>query len=220
MSWGRALVPWASGDMINSFLHPEDAYKEAEKASNASWDEQQGYGRPYWQQGIDQYGRLNSAENDLLDPGALQNKWGASYETSPYAKRLLEMNKNSGLDAASSMGLMGSSAALGNIQTGAGDIVAKDRQNFMNDLMQKYLAGIGIGQNIYGVGANTAGNLMTGAQQHGQDVAGLRYGAAAAPGQLFGNILGTAASAGANYATGGMSGVAQGLNNRFNSPTH
>lgn len=196
--------------MINSFLNPQDAYKAAEKQAQQGWQEAQGYERPYWQQGLDQYGRLTGAEDALLDPAALESKWAQGYQTSPYAQQMLAQNKSSGLDAASSMGLMGSSAALGNIQTGAGNIVNEDRQQYMNDLMQKYLSGIGIGQNIYGIGADAAGNLAAGAQRQGEDLAGLKYGEKAAPGSFLGKLLGTAANMGMNYMTGGMSGAAQG----------
>lgn len=201
------------GSMINSFLNPQDAYKAAERQAQQGWQEAQGYERPYWQQGLDQYGNLTGAENALLDPAALESKWAQSYQTSPYAKQLLAQNKASGLDAASAMGLMGSSAALGNIQSGAGNIVNEDRQQFLQDLMQKYLAGIGIGQNIYGTGAMAGNALASGAQREGEDLAGLKYGEKAAPGSFFGKLLGTAADLGLNYATGGLSGMTKGMNN-------
>lgn len=199
--------------MINSFLNPDKPYKKAEEASNAAWQEAQGYEKPFWQQGLDQYGRLTGAENALLDPTGLQAKWNEAYQMSPEAKYMLEQSKNQGLDAASSMGLLGSSAAIENIQRNAGNITAADRDKFLNDLMQKYMAGIGIGQNIYGVGANMGANLASGAMQHGQDVAGLEYGRAAAPGAMFGKLAGMGIGAGLNYATGGLSGMTGAFNN-------
>lgn len=197
-------------NMLNSFLHPEDAYKEAEQAENQGWSEAQNYQKPFWQAGVDQTGKLTGAENALLDPAALENQWASQYQLSPYAKQELEQNKEQGLDAASSMGLMGSSAALKNIQQGAGDITNADRQNFLNDLMQKYMTAIGIGQNIFNTGANVGTNLGSGAMQHGENEAGLKYGETAAPGALFGKMMGALGNIGANYATGGMSGAASG----------
>jgi len=179
-------------NMLWSFLHPEDAYDKAEEAANKGYNEAQGYQRPFWQQGQDQYGRLNQAENDLLDPAALQDKWSKGYDTSDFARRLLAQNQTQGLGAASSMGLMGSSAAIGDIQQGAGNIVSKDREQYMKDLMEKYLHGIGIGQNIYGIGANAGADMGGRAMEHGRDTAGLEYGKQAAPGELFGKVAGTA----------------------------
>lgn len=180
------------GKQFHSFIHPEEAYQNAEKPINQGWDEAKGYQTPFWQHGQDQYGRLNDAAGKLSDPAALQNEWSKNYETSPYAQQLLKQNQASGMDAASSMGLSGSSAALGNIQQGAGNIVQQDRQQYMNDLMQKYMAGIGLGTSLYNTGAEAGKNLGQQATQHGQDIAGLEYGRTAAPGKLYGQIAGTA----------------------------
>lgn len=195
--------------MIRSFLHPEDAYREAGKQQEQYYKDAQGKLQPYNQQGLDQYGRLNEQANQLNDPGALENKWAAGYTESPYAQQLQGKATESGLGAASSMGLMGSSAALGNIQQSAGDIVQSDRQKYMDDLMQKYMASIGIGQNIYGTGANAAGQMAGNAMNQGTAMSNIKYGQQAAPGQLFGKIAGGVANAAANYATGGMSGAMQ-----------
>lgn len=201
------------GSMINSFLNPQDAYKDAEDQIQKGWQQAQGYESPFVNQGQAQYGNLMGAEGALLNPAQLENQWTQQYQTSPYAQQMLQQNKAQGLDAASSMGLMGSSGALNNIQVGAGNIVNQDRQQFLNDLMQKYMTGVGIGQNIYGTGATAAGNLASGALQTGENMAGLKYGEEAAPGQMFGNLLGTGLNLGLNYATGGLSGMASGMNN-------
>lgn len=191
-SFLRNLNPVMGLKMMDKFLHPEDAYKDAEKQAQAGWNETKGFETPYWQHGLDQYGGLNEAEQKLLHPEQLQGEWAKSYETSPYAKRMLDMNTQTGQEAASAMGLGGSSAAVSNIQQGAGDIVSKDREQYMNDLMQKYMQGIGIGQNIYGTGANMGAQLGGQSMTHGQDMASLKYGENASQGKLFENILRTA----------------------------
>ncbi len=201
------------GSMINRFLSPEDAYKDAENVSNQQWQQTQGYAKPWIDQGNSQYGRLNTATGDLLDPTGMENRWSSSYETSPYAQQMLKENQGAGLDAASSMGLMGSSAAVNNIQTGAHNIVNQDRQQYMNDLMQKYMAGIGLGQNMYGTGANIAGTMAGLSNQHGDTMAGLKYGESAAPGAMFGKLAGMGIDMGLNYATGGTYGMAKAANN-------
>jgi len=192
---------------FDSFFHPERAYKKAEEPVNQAYNEAKGYQDPYFQQGQAQYQRLNDATGALLNPVELENRWAQSYEQSPYAQQLLRQNQEAGQEAASAMGLGGSSAALGNIQTGAGNIVSQDREKFMKDLMEKYLAGIGLGQNIYGQGAAAGTNLSNLATGHGTALAGLEYGRQAAPGQLFGRLLGAGAGLAANYATGGAYGA-------------
>ena len=170
--------------LINSFLN--NAHDEAEKAAKRGWQEAQNYQKPYWQQGQDQHGDLNQARQNLMDPTKLQNEWSNNYETSPYAKRMLEMNNQQGQEAAASMGLNGSSAGVANIQQGAGDIMQKDRQQYMDDLMKKYMAGIGIGQDIYGKGATAGTNLGQQAYGQGENMANIGYGRAAAPGEALG----------------------------------
>ena len=212
-------IPLIKG--LHSFLNPKDAYESAQKAENQGWQKSQDYQQPFWQQGQEQTGRLNTAENNLLNPAGLESQWTQGYETSPYAQQLLRQNQASGLDAASSMGLNGSSAALGNIQQGAGNIVAQDRQHYLNDLMQKYMSGIGLGQNIYNVGAQTGANLGGQAMTHGENQANLQYGANAAPGKLFENLLRGGAGFAAGYMNPGTgqsnwAGGFQGANNAFN----
>jgi hypothetical protein len=102
---------------------------------------------------------------------------------------MLDMNKQSGLDAASSMGLLGSSGALQNIQRGAGDIVANDRERYMQNLMKTFLSGLGLSGGLYETGAGTARNLGQQATQMGETMGGLEYGRERAPGQLLENLL-------------------------------
>src|SRR6267154_4531791 len=167
--------------MINSFLNPEDAYVEAQREAEKGWNESKGFQKPFVEKGLEQYPGLSEALKKIMNPQEMQNDWSQSYEQSPFAQQMLNMNRDQGLEAASSMGLMGSSGALGNIQQGAGNIVSRDRQQFLHDLMQKYMSGIGLGSNIYNTGASTAGNLGSQAMTHGGNMAGLKYGEQAAP---------------------------------------
>jgi hypothetical protein len=203
-------------NMLHSFLHPEDAYQSAEDEANRGWNEAKGYQQPYWEHGNEQYGGLNEARQRLMNPADLENEWTKGYETSPYARQLLQQNQGAGLDAASSMGLNGSSAALANIQSGAGLIQNEDRRKYLQDLMDKYIHGIGLGQNLYNTGAQTGANLGQQAIGHGNDISSLEFNKRRAPGQLFGQALG----AGLNYAAGGMPGLATGgasMLNKFNT---
>lgn len=176
-------------DWLQSFLHPERGYKAAGREAEQGWGQAQGFENPYNQAGMNQIGQLQGAENALLNPTELQNKWAASYEMSPYAKQLQEQAKTSGMDAASSQGLLGSSAALSNIQQGASNIMNADRQNYMNDLMEKYKSGIGLGTSMYGTGAQMGGQMGNQAMQAGENRAQMAYGASNAPGEQMKSII-------------------------------
>lgn len=199
------------GNMISSFLHPEEGYKKAGQQMQKYYVDAQGKLQPFVEQGQSQYNRLNTQANQLGDPTQLENQWVDSYSMSPYAQHLLNQAKESGLDAASSMGLMGSSAALNNIQNSAGNIMQSDRQQYMNDLMQKYMASIGIGQDIYGTGATAASGQSQNAMNQGQNMGQTAFNVQNAPGELFGKILGAAGNAAINYQTGGLGGGAAGM---------
>ena len=142
-----------------------------------------------------------------MNPEQLESKWASSYNTSPYAQRMIDINNQQGQEAASSMGLNGSSAALNNIQQGAGDITARDRKQYLDDLMQKYMVGIGLGQNLYGIGANSAQSMGQNEINRGRDLSGLEYNKDAAPSAMMNNLLGQGITAGFNKL-GGNPGTA------------
>jgi hypothetical protein len=190
-------------------LHPENGYNAAIKQLQEFFQKAQGYNQPIADQGQSQFGRLNNQANELGDPAAFQAKLDSSYQTSPQAKQDIAQANSSGLDAASSMGLLGSSAALGNIQKGASNIMEGDRADYIKNLMQNYLSSVGIGQNLYGVGANASNALATNATNMGENMAGLTGAAVNAPGAQLGKLAGGAADLGINYFTGGASGAAK-----------
>lgn len=191
------------GNAIDSMLHPERGYEMAGNQMKNMWQQIQGFNnqglalqQPFQTAGVAQTPILNNAENALLNPSQLLGQWMDSYSMSPYAKTSISNATNAGLDAASSMGLMGSSPALKNIQQSASDIMNADRQQYLNDLMQKYMTGIGIGQNIYGIGGQTAGNMGTNLSNLGrtglsvgESLGQAAYGTQNAPGDLLKNLL-------------------------------
>ncbi len=201
-------------DSISSFFHPEEGYKEAEKTAQKYYVDAQGKLQPFVNQGQSQFNRLTGQAESLNNPVNLENQWSDSYTASPYAQHLQGQAQEAGLDAASKMGLSGSSAALTNIQQSAGDIMQSERQKYMDDLMNKYMASIGIGQNLYGVGAGAALGQSQNAMNQGQTMGQLAYQRTNAPGEMFGKLAGTAANVGLNYATGGLSGAAQAVGNQ------
>jgi len=188
--------------MADSFLNPEKGYDKAMDEWKRAYEESKQYGQPFWEAGKGQIPWLNNARDQLFDPGKLQGEWAKGYEMSPEAQDMMNRMREYGGSEASSMGLQGSSAALENSQRTAGSIVSQDRQRYMNDLMQKYLASIGIGQNMYGVGANMGAQMGQNAMNFGNNQAGLAYGKQQAPGQQLGQLIG----AGAGLYGGGMGG--------------
>lgn len=176
-------------DMFSSFFHPEKGYEKGGGELEKYFNQARNAEMPWMKQGQEQYGKLAGAENELLDPETLLKKWMSGYEESPYAKQSKENARSGGLDAASSMGLMGSSSALNNIENSSSYIMNADRDKFLENLMQKYMTGIDIGKNIYGTGANMAGNFGNLANTMGQNMAGMKYGQQNSPGNLLENLI-------------------------------
>ena len=188
---------------LSSFLHPERGYKAGQNQLDKYFNQAQSSMQPFVQQGQQQYGNINNSINALLDPQALQDKWSAGYQESQAAKDSQGMAQQQGLDAASSMGLMGSNTALNAVQAGTAQIGAQDRQTYLDNLMQKYLAGTGMAQNVYGQGATAAGQMSQNAMNMGQNSAQMAYGQQNAPGQLFGNLINTGANMAGSWLLGG-----------------
>lgn len=203
MSW---LDPFDIGGKFDSFMHPEKGYEKGQEQLDKYYKDAQGNLQPYNQFGQSAYGDYSSAMKRLLDPAALQNEWAKGYTESDSAKNAEGMAQQHGLDAASGLGLMGSNTALNAIQGGTTQIGLNDRQNYLDNLMQKYLAGAGIAGNIFNTGANAAGTMSNNAMNMGNNSAQMAYGAQNAPGDLFGKLLGT----GIGYMAGGPAGAAAG----------
>lgn len=189
---------------ISDFFHPAKPYKAAEDAFNQKYQEGQGYLNPYNQQGQQAGQQLQDQYGQLQNPDELYNKWAQGYQESPYAHQQQQFANDAGLNSAASQGLLGSSSALQNIQNTSAGIVNQDQQQYMNDLMNKYLAGIGIGQNLYNQGAGAAGQQAGNAQNAGQYGSQLAYGRQGAGADLFGKGLGALGGLGLNYFTGGF----------------
>lgn len=175
---------------LSKFLHPEKGYDKAQEQLDKYFGQAQGALQPYNQYGQSAYGDINAAMKALLNPEELQNKWIQGYAESPAAKQAEALAQEHGLNAASGLGLMGSNTALDAIQTGTTQIGLNDRQNYLDNLMQKYLAGVGVGQDIFGKGANAANAMSGNAMNMGQNSAQMAFGKENAQGDLFSKLLG------------------------------
>lgn len=207
------LIGWRTGCCINkgnimswlsNLLHPKRAYDKAAAQSQAGYNQAQGYLDPYNQSGQGANNWLTDQRNNLSNPADLQNQWAEGYEMSPYAKQLQTQAMDSGMNAAGSMGLLGSSAALGNLQQGSTNIMNADRQQYMNDLMQKYLTGIGIGTGQANNGMNAAGQMGQNSINQGNTQAGLTFGGQNAGSNMLMQLLSSLGQGGLQYLTGGM----------------
>lgn len=192
---------------LSSFLHPGKGYEKGQEQLDKYYNQSQGYLNPYNQNGQNQYGNLNDIIKNLMDPTELNKKWTESYTESPQAKQAEAMANEHGANAASSMGLMGSNTALNATQAGTTQIGLDDRQNYLDNLMQKYLAGANLAQGIYGTGANAAGQQSQNANNMGQNSAEMAYGKQNAGGNMLSGLIGTAAGV-AGSALGGPIGGA------------
>lgn len=195
------------GKMLSSFFNPGKGYEKAENALAPYYQQAQSYLQPYNQHGQDAYGHLNTAMQNLLNPTELYDQWAQAYAPSEYARLNKERTMNDAMRAASSMGMLGSTPALQAIQGGMHEIDAQDQMRYIEQMIQQYLAGAGLAQNIYGQGAQAGNQMGQNALNMGNTMAEMAYGKQNAPGQLFGNLLGTAANLGGAYM--GM----QGMNN-------
>lgn len=175
---------------LSSFLHPEKGYEKGQEQLDKYYGQAQGALDPYNQNGQQQYGNLNEYIKNLMDPAALQAKWTQGYSESPSAIQAEKMAQEHGLNAASSMGLMGSNTALNATQAGTTQIGLDDRQNYLDNLMKKYLAGAGISQDVYGTGANAASGMSNNAMNMGQNSADMQYGKQSAGGNMLSGLIG------------------------------
>lgn len=189
---------------LSSFLHPERGYQGAQGQLDKYYNEGKGYQQPYNENGITQGKTLTDAIQRLMNPGGLRDEWEKNYTTSDAAKNAINMAQNQGVDAASSLGLTGSSPALQAIQAGTAGIAAEDKQNYLKQMMDMYNKGVDTSSGVYQTGANAAGQMNTNANNMGVNSAGAKFGETNAPGAMFGQVGGTILKTLMDYFTGGM----------------
>lgn len=199
-----------------SLLRPGKPYRDAAKQDQDYFNQimqqeqaAQQQEQPYINIGNQVAPDLTTAMQQLLNPEGLTSKWASEYQTSPYAQNILNQTQARGMDIASQQGLLGSSAALQNIQNESGKIITSDEEGFLNNLMQKYMAGVGLGENLYGHGANAATSFANQALSMGNQetnmadiLSGLKIGSEQAGPNMLGKILGMAGQGVGGYLTG------------------
>ncbi len=192
---------------LSNLFHSDKPYKEAQNRLENFYNQGQSYIQPYQQYGQQGYENLTNIMNALLHPESLQDQWIKNYQESGEARNAEDIAGQRGLDAASTMGLLGSRSALDAIQQGKSNIALQDRQNYLNDLMQKYLQGAGIATNLFNTGASASNNLANNALNMGQNEAQLGYNQQASGSGLLSGLLGLAGSLGAGALSGPLGGA-------------
>lgn len=192
---------------LSSFLHPEKGYQEAQNQLKNYFNEAQSQLQPYNNAGLEQYGNLKEMIDSFMNPGKLQDQWIKDYTESESTKNAENMASEHGLNAASSMGLLGSNTALNALQKGTTGIGLDARQKYLDDMMQKYMAGANLASSIFGTGSNTANNMANNTMNMGNNMAQIKFGETNSPGSSFGNLLGLGGSI-AGSALGGPIGGA------------
>jgi hypothetical protein len=181
---------------LSSFIHPGRAYEKAGKESERYYNQGQQFLQPYNQHGEEAYGNLSGAMQNLMHPQDFYNELMQNYETSPYAQNQQAQSTQHALNAASSMGMLGSTPALNAMQAGNSAIGNADRENYFKRLMDMYFHGADISQNIYGQGAQAGNQMGQNAINQGTNASEMAFGQNAVGGQMFGNILGNVSGAG------------------------
>lgn len=191
---------------LSSLLHPEKGYQDAQNQLGQYFNLAQSYQAPFQQQALAVSPYLVNVMQALLNPKALSDTFARSYKLSDLAKSTQGLAKEAGLDSASSMGLLGSNTALNALQEGETEIGLQDRQNYLADLMDKYMKGAAIAGNFYNTGASAANQLGQNALNTGNQMAEFKFGEDAAPGDLLSKLLGTGASLVGGYLNGPSGG--------------
>lgn len=176
---------------LSKFLHPEKGYQEGQQVLQNYHQQAQSNLQPYQDIGMEQYSNLKDLIQNLMNPSQLNDQWRSNYRESGALKDAEERAKMHGLEVANSMGLGGSNTALNAIQSGVTQLGNEAEQNYLDDMMKKYLSGAQLAQDIFGRGENAATNISNNALNTGANMAQLKVGEKNAPSNLFGNLLGT-----------------------------
>lgn len=199
--WGAGLL---GGGLLAGLMGNSGApYGAAEDQLKQYYNQGLGYLSPYATAGSGEVNPLNDAASQLMNPEQLQAEWSKSYQTSPEAKAIEQQATQQGLGDASSMGLLGSSPALQAIQAGTSNIGLQDRQNYMDQLMNKYQLGVNTRMGMFNAGGNAAANIGNMSSTMGNTMANLAYNKSAAPSSMLGSILGGLGGGALGFFTGG-----------------
>lgn len=196
------LAPLAIGlgsAVGSKLLNPSKGYKKGQGQLDKYFNQSQQYLQPYNQNAHAAYGNLNQSIQKLLNPSQLHDEFLSNYNQSEASQMAQARAMEQGNRAAASTGVLGSTPHLQALQAGANEIGAQDQQNYIQQMIQQYMAGVGHLENIYGVGANAGVAQANNAMNMGGESANLAFGRNNANNKLFGDLFSTGIGAYGNY---------------------
>ena len=164
----------------------EDAMKQYQEWAQKS----QGTQQPYLNAGTGAIGDYQKWLQSQQDPSKFINDQMKNYQTSDYAQNLQQQAMNSGQNAASASGLMGSTPMMQEMQKNAGNIASADQNQWLQNVLginTQYGQGQ---QNLMTGGQNAANSLTNMYNQMGQNMGQAAYGQTAGKQQDFWNTIG------------------------------
>ncbi len=195
---------------LESFFNPGKGFENAQQQAEKYYGQAQGFQQPYLQRGGQAGGILDQILAQYANPEQTFNQYATGYQESPYAKQQAERAKQEGLGLLSSMGLLGSTPGIQGVQGGITNVVNQGREGYLQHLFDLLHHGASLGENLYGHGASAANQAGSYAQQMGETSGNNAANAYAAPGQMFGGLLGAGATLAGSALRGPLGGALAG----------
>lgn len=166
-----------------------DPYKQAMEQYQKWANEAKNVQNPYLNAGQGAIPDYQKWLESQKDPSKFINDIMGQYGESPWARYEQQQSMRAGENAASALGLLGSTPFAQQMQQNAMNISSQDMQNWLNNVLG-INAQYGQGQqNMMGIGANAANALTNMYANLGQQMGEAAYGQKAGQNQDFGNSL-------------------------------
>lgn len=185
---------------LSDLIHPGRPYKDAAGTIQQSVQDAQGYQQPYYDAGVGGLSSLQDIIKKLSDPKGFMDELTQGYSESPYATAAKESGKEAGMQTAEQMGLGGSSNELSGITATAENITQRDRDSYIQKLMDMYNQAGQFSQGVAGMGQSAGQSMGQAGMSGARDIAGLDVAGRQAGSDMLGKIIGALGSLG----TGGI----------------
>jgi hypothetical protein len=172
------------------FGHSDKPYDKAMEQYQKYMQMGQQTQQPYLNAGQDSIVNYQNWLQNQQNPSQFINNQMANYQESPWAQNMQQQSINSGQNAASASGLMGSTPLMQALQQNAGTIASQDQNNWLQNVLginSQY----GQGQNNLMTGGKNAANALAALyNQMGENMGQAAYGKEAGRNQDFWNTIG------------------------------
>lgn len=146
--------------------------------------------QPYLNAGNGAIGDYQKWLQGQRDPSKFINQQMGNYQESPWAHNMQQQAMNSGQNAASASGMMGSTPMMQQMQQNAGNISSQDQNQWLQHVLginTQYGQGQ---QNLMNTGQNAANHLTDMYSQMGQQMGNAAYGQEAGKSNDLWNTIG------------------------------